>query len=269
MGATSKGGTAPLRAVLQLAKGESARVGEARIRLLEAIAEQGSISAAAKSVGLSYKGAWDAVQALNNLSDRPLVLAHPGGAAGGAAQVTASGALLVSAFRRIEAELLQVADRLGHGLAGDAEPLTWSLGMRTSARNALRGVVAEIRPGAVNCEVQLAVSPQVRIVAVVTRDSAEDLGLEVGRPALALIKSSFVILAEAGPVLRTSARNCIGGRVIRHERGAVNDEVVLEIDEGKTITATITRESADLLGVAPGLEMQALIKASHVILAVE
>ena len=207
MGATSKGGTAPLRAVLQLAKGESARVGEARIRLLEAIAEQGSISAAAKSVGLSYKGAWDAVQALNNLSDHPLVLAHPGGAAGGAAQVTASGALLVSAFRRIEAELLQVADRLGHGLAGDAEPLTWSLGMRTSARNALRGVVAEIRPGAVDCEVQLAVSPQVRIVAVVTRDSAEDLGLEVGRPALALIKSSFVILAEAGPVLRTSARN--------------------------------------------------------------
>jgi len=57
--------------------------------------------------------------------------------------------------------------------------------------------------------------------------------------------------------------------VIRHERGAVNDEVVLEIDEGKTITATITRESADTLGVAPGLEMQALIKASHVILAVE
>ena len=57
--------------------------------------------------------------------------------------------------------------------------------------------------------------------------------------------------------------------MIRHERGAVNDEVVLEIDEGKTITASITRESADTLGVAPGLEMQDLIKASHVILAVE
>ncbi len=57
--------------------------------------------------------------------------------------------------------------------------------------------------------------------------------------------------------------------MIRHERGAVNDEVVLEIDEGKTLTATITRESAEVLEIAPGLELQALIKASHVILAVE
>ncbi|HEY5409721.1 MAG TPA: TOBE domain-containing protein, partial [Caulobacteraceae bacterium] len=170
---------------------------------------------------------------------------------------------------RIEAELLLVADRLGHGLAGDADQLAWSFRMKTSARNALRGTVVEIRPGAVNSEVQLEISPEVRIVAIVTRESVEDLGLEIGRPALALIKSSFVILAEAGPGLRTSARNCIGGRVIRHERGAVNDEVVLRIGEGKTLVAIITRESADMLGVAVGLEMQGLIKASHVILAVE
>ena len=69
--------------------------------------------------------------------------------------------------------------------------------------------------------------------------------------------------------LRTSARNHLDGVVIRHERGAVNDEVVLEIDDGKTITATITRESADVLGIKPGVRAQALIKASHVILAVD
>lgn len=261
--------TPGLRAVLQIAKGEGARVGEARVRLLEAVAAKGSISAAAKDVGLSYKGAWDAVQALNNLSDRPLIVAHPGGSAGGAAEVTPAGEMLISAFRRIESELGALADRLGRGLAGDADQLSWSLGMKTSARNALRGTVASITPGAVNCEVKLQVSPEVRIVAIITRDSVEDLGLEVGAPALALIKSSFVILAEAGPGLRTSARNCIQGRVIRHERGAVNDEVVLEIGEGKTITATITRESADVLGVDLGAPLQALIKASHVILAVD
>jgi molybdenum-dependent DNA-binding transcriptional regulator ModE len=52
--AASDGDEAPLRAVLQLAKGEASRVGEARVRLLEAIAQKGSISAAAKAVGLSY-----------------------------------------------------------------------------------------------------------------------------------------------------------------------------------------------------------------------
>ena len=266
---TPEGEAPPLRAVLQLAKGETSRVGEARVRLLEAIAEMGSISAAAKAVGLSYKGAWDAVQALNNLSERPLVLAQPGGSAGGAASVTPGGVVLISAFRLIEAELAQIAGRLGQDLAGGAGPLVWSLGMRTSARNALRGVVAKITPGAVNCEVQLEVSPKVRIVAIVTRESVEDLGLQPGAAAIALIKSSFVILAEGGTVLRTSARNCIAGKVIRHEKGAVNDEVVLEIEDGKTITATITRQSADVLEVAEGVGLQALIKASHVILAVE
>jgi molybdate transport system regulatory protein len=141
--------------------------------------------------------------------------------------------------------------------------------MKTSARNALSGRVAQIIPGAVNCEVQLEVSPKVRIVAIITRESVLHLGLEAGAPATAVVKSSFVILADADPSLRTSARNQIPGTVIRHQRGAVNDEVVLQIDEGQTITATITHQSAEDLGIKPGLALTALIKASHVILAVD
>jgi molybdate transport system regulatory protein len=141
--------------------------------------------------------------------------------------------------------------------------------MKTSARNALSGRVAKITAGAVNCEIQLEVSPSVHIVAIITKESLDHLGLQVGGAATALIKSSFVILADADPSLRTSARNHIPGKVIRHVRGAVNDEVMLEIDEGQTITATITRQSAQDLGVEPGLALAALVKASHVILAVE
>ncbi len=141
--------------------------------------------------------------------------------------------------------------------------------MKTSARNALWGTVTSVHRGAVNGEVRLEVSPKLAIVAVVTLESIDELGLEPGRPALALIKSSFVILADADPALRTSARNQIPGRVIRHQKGAVNDEVVLHVEDGHTITATLTRESAEALEIAPGVELQALIKASHVILAVE
>lgn len=141
--------------------------------------------------------------------------------------------------------------------------------MKTSARNALSGRVARIIPGAVNSEIQLEVSPKVLIVAIVTKESVEHLGLRVGGEATALIKSSFVILADAGPALRTSARNHLPGTVVRHTQGAVNDEVVLEIDAGQTITATITRQSALDMGVRPGLALAALIKASHVILAVD
>jgi molybdate transport system regulatory protein len=140
--------------------------------------------------------------------------------------------------------------------------------MKTSARNAFPGVVAAVRPGAVNSEVRLAVAPGIEIVAVITHESVEDLGLRVGCEATALIKASFVILAPGASPLRTSARNCLNGIIVRHVRGAVNDEVGVEIAPGLMITATLTRESAETLGFKVGQRAQCLIKAPHVILAV-
>jgi molybdate transport system regulatory protein len=263
----------PIQAVLQLRKGPASRVGPDRIRLLTSIQAHGSITAAAKAVGLSYKGAWDAVQALNNLFERPLVAAQTGGRQGGAAQVTPAGEAVLAAYATVEDRLVQVIGQLEAALGGadlvDLKSLIWSFGMKTSARNALRGVVETVTPGTVNAEVTLRVSPGVAIVAIVTRESVADLDLIPGREALALIKSSFVILAAGDDGLRTSARNCLAGTVIRHDEGAVNDEVVLEMEPGKTLTATITRGSGEALGFKVGDRVQALIKASHVILAVD
>jgi len=263
---------ATIQAFLQLRKGSLARVGPDRIRLLAAIQAHGSITAAAKDMGLSYKGAWDAVQALNNLFAKPLVTAQTGGRQGGAAQVTPAGQAVLGAYAKVEEGLSLLVDQLEQALGGadaDLKSLIWSFGMKTSARNALRGVVESVTDGAVNAEVTLRVSPAIVIVAIITRDSVADLGLAPGREAVALIKSSFVILAPGEEPLKISARNRLAGTVIRHEPGAVNDEVVIELEPGKTITATVTRESGERLDFAVGARAQALIKASHVILAVD
>ena len=258
-----------LSASLTLRRGVASRVGVDRVSLIEAVAELGSIRAAAQKLGLSYKGAWDAIQALNNLFDGPLIEASPGGKSGGAALVTPRGRAVVAAFRRVQGEIDAALAKLEAGLTGDApRDLFWSLGMRTSARNALRGVVTEITPGAVNSEVTLRLGEGVDITAILTRRSIDELGLEPGKPAIALIKASFVILAK-GENLRTSARNQIAGVVTGREDGAVNCEVGLDIGGGKTLTATITLESARNLDLAVGDRITALIKAPHVILAVE
>jgi molybdate transport system regulatory protein len=241
------------------------RVALARMALIEAVGELGSITAAAKRVGLSYKAAWDAVQALNNLFDGPLVVAAPGGAKGGQAGLTPRGEAALAAFRRVQAELDAALAKLDHGLDAD---VFWSLGMKTSARNALRGTIDRVTPGAVNTEVSLRISDGLEIVAIVTAQSAEELGLAVGAPAIALIKSSFIVLAQ-GEGLRTSARNQIPGRVIQRDDGAVMSEIRLEIAPGKTLAASITLDSAEALALAPGDAVTALIKAPHVILAVE
>lgn len=257
-----------LSATVSLKRGLSPRVSLDRVALIEAVGELGSITAAARRLGLSYKGAWDIVQALNNLFETPLIAAAPGGRAGGTAQVTARGRAVVAAFRRVQGEIDAALAKLDAGVTGDARDLFWSLGMRTSARNALRGEITHIGEGAVSSEVTLAVGGDVAITAVVTRHSVEDLGLAVGKPAIALVKSSFVLLAR-GENLRTSARNMIAGTVSAREDGAINSEITLDIGAGKTLVATITLESADALELQVGEPATALIKAPHVILAVE
>lgn len=67
--------------------------------------------------------------------------------------------------------------------------------MKVSARNALRGTVRSVEHGAVNSEVVLALPGGQEVVAVVTKRSAEALGLEPGREATALVKASNVMLA--------------------------------------------------------------------------
>jgi molybdate transport system regulatory protein len=264
--------TTHLRAELRLENGPVGKAGADRIALIEAIAETGSIAAAARRVDLSYRAAWDAVQVLNNLFVKPLILAVPGGAKGGEATITPEGAQVVTAFRLMEQELRRTLAGLQDQVAGTAgmelPGLIWTLGMKTSARNALRGVVQTITDGAVNAEVVLRIGETAEIVALVTRQSVQDLGLVPGATAVALINAGFVILAMPDEGLRTSARNSLKGVIIEIQAGAINDEITLDLDLGKTLTATVTSESVTRLGLGVGQPVVALIKASHVILAV-
>ena len=252
---------------LILRRGALARVGLERIALLESVGELGAISAAAKRLGLSYKGAWDGVQALNNLFDAPLIVAAAGGKAGGAARVTARGQAVIKAFREVEREIGSALSRLEAGLAApdqDLGDLFWSLGLRTSARNALRGTIARIDDDAVTARITLALGDGVEIVSVITRRSRDELELAVGKPAIALIKSSFVILADVGSV--HGGVNGLAGIVADREDGVAASEVTLTLAAGKTLVATVPAG-----GTVPevGDAVVAVVEPSNIILAVE
>lgn len=252
---------------LILRRGALARVGLERIALIEAVGALGSISAAAKQLGLSYKGAWDGVQALNNLFDAPLIVASAGGKAGGAAVVTSRGHAVIKAFREVEREIGAALSRLEAGLAApgqDLGDLFWSLGLRTSARNALRGTVVRIADDEVTATVTLSLGDGVEIVSIITRRSREELGLAVGKPAIALIKSSFVSLV-AGIALDGNV-NRLAGVVVDREDGAIASEVSLTLIAGKTLVATVP---CDTVVPALGDRVVAAVEPSNVILAVE
>lgn len=141
--------------------------------------------------------------------------------------------------------------------------------MLTSARNQLDGKITAIERGAVNDEVELSLADGQKIVAVVTRSSAESLNLNVGADAFALIKASWVILMAADAGVRLSARNQLTGQVRQVTPGAVNSEVTVTLPGGHEIVATITNGSVGNLALAPGVAVTAAFKASSVILGVK
>lgn len=241
-----------------------------RIALLQAIGAQGSISAAAKQLGMSYRSAWDAVAEMNNMWDAPLVEKSPGGAHGGGTRLTAQGQELIAGFNLLQQEYQRFTEGLGRHLAdfGRLQQSIRRLSMRTSARNQFQGTVASITPGPINCEVTLTINERDHLSAVVTSESVESLGLSPGSEAYALIKASFIILIPADEKLVTSARNRLCGTVRELRRGAVSSEAIMELEGGKTLAAVITEESANAPEFQPGCQVCALIKASHVILGV-
>lgn len=78
------------------------RIGPGKIALLEQIAANGSISAGARKLAMSYKRAWDLVEEMNAIFGKPVVQAQTGGRRGGGAQLTETGLAVVSRFRAIE-----------------------------------------------------------------------------------------------------------------------------------------------------------------------
>ncbi len=248
--------------------------GASRIALLAAIGETGSITSAAKAVGMSYKGAWDAVDAMNNLAGEPLVMRLTGGKGGGGTTLTPRAVKLIETFRAVEREHRRFLERAGAAIEGFATDwdLIGRIGVKTSARNQLYGTVSQITRGSINDEISLTLPGGHTIVAVLTHESTEALGLTVGAAAFALIKASWVVLLvddESGAPLKLSARNQLRGSVQSVKCGAVNAEVSLVLEGGAVITAVVTNQSAEALRLVEGASAVAAFKASSVILGVK
>jgi molybdate transport system regulatory protein len=241
-----------------------------KLLLLEKIKELGSITKAAKASGLSYKAAWDAVDDINNASEAEVVSAQTGGAGGGGARLTEHGQDVLRVLLSIEAEHRDLAASLRRGIdaVGRDYSLFKRISMKTSARNQFFGTVSRVLRGQVNSEVELTLKGSDKIVATITNESRDDLGLKVGAEAFALVKASWIILHSVGPRLKLSARNRFLGEVVKVIPGAVLCEVKLRLRGGSMLCAVVTRASAKELGLRPGVEIGAAFKASSVILGV-
>ena len=89
---------------IRISHGRATAMGPGKADLLDAIHATGSISAAARRMGMSYRRAWELVDAMNQCFQQPLVNTASGGSHGGGTQVTEYGFHLLNCYRAIEAK---------------------------------------------------------------------------------------------------------------------------------------------------------------------
>ena len=158
--------------------------------LLKGISETGSLTKAAKVVGLSYRSAWDRVEKMQDNVGRRLVESKTGGKTGGGASLTDEGRLLLREFRKTRKLLFNVLE--------DKE--AWEdVGYKLSARNRLRAKVVEVRIGAVTSQVRMRLVSTNLMTSVITNEAVEDLALKEGDEVEAIVKSTDVLVAKRTP----------------------------------------------------------------------
>lgn len=248
----------PRRLHIDQALGDA--VTDKRLEILRRVADCGSISQAARAVGVSYKAAWQALDTLSNLAGVPLVERAIGGAGGGGARLTPAGEQLLHASDAMARSRRQVLARLSP--RAGTQPLA-ALALRTSMRNQLPCAVADVMLAAPLAQVALRLAAGGQLVARITAESAELLALAPGQEVLLLCKATAVRIARAGSESPTS-ENTVAGRAVRVARGPGGDEVAVELPGGLR-----------LVGFAPpgsrmriGLRVRAVIDPAALVIAV-
>ncbi|MNO95263.1 Transcriptional regulator ModE [compost metagenome] len=212
---------------------------------------------------MSYKAAWDAIDELNNLADRPLVERSVGGKGGGGARLTADGERLLALYQHLE----ELRERIVENVEQQADlELIGRLMLRTSARNQLHGRVSEIEHMGLNDLVHIELPGGARIQARVTRESTEKLELRSGQPVIALMKAGWLYV-DLPQIACPDGLNALEGNIEEiREAGDGPSEVRIQLPSGQMLCALVDPERIEMLRLQVGDYVRAQFSPAQVIL---
>jgi molybdate transport system regulatory protein len=196
--------------------------------LLRAVAEEGSLNAAAESLGRSYSRAHQRLGELEGVFG-PLVERTRGGAGGGGSTLTDGARALLARYDRLRAEFTGVAEAAETVVEGEVVDRTGELAVLETALGRIRALTP----------------PDAGAVQVTLRADAVTLHAP----------------EDAPPAGGTSARNRLEGTVVAVDAGEAVATVTVDVG-AVTLPALVTVESVDRLGLAPGTEVVATFKAT-------
>lgn len=125
-----------------------------------------------------------------------------------------------------------------------------------STRNRMRGRILDLKKGNVTVEIPLDLGAGRRIIAVIARTAAEEMGLAAGDEVTACVREGDLLLAKEG---RLSIRNPVPGRITAFRPGTVTTEITLDTASGE-LHALLARSTADDMRLGVGQQVRALLR---------
>lgn len=160
--------------------------GEGRIKLLEAIEEEGSLNKAAESMNMSYRHAWGVIKKLEKRLGFEIVKSLKGGKGGGGTFLTEKGREIVRKYNWMDEALNKMI----------REETFWeNMSTKLSARNHIKAKIENVDLGEVGAKIKMKIEPDT-VTALITKEAAEELELGEGDEVEAVIKATEVMVSK-------------------------------------------------------------------------
>ncbi|TCK01909.1 molybdate transport system regulatory protein [Volucribacter psittacicida] len=214
-----------------------------RIRLLQEIAQCGSINQAAKNAKVSYKSAWDHLQAMNDISPKPLLERNTGGKNGGGTQLTQYAIRLLQLYEL----LIQTQQKAFEILQDESIPLTNILNatarfsLQSSARNQLFGKVKIIEQHNAQTLIGIDIAGLSQLIyATITQKSAVRLQLILNKEIMLMFKAPWLKLSTQQPTPLTR-KNSFKGQISAITTQGTHQEIVVQVGNDIEFCALVNK----------------------------
>lgn len=222
-----------------------------RIRLLKEIQQCGSINQAAKNTHISYKSAWDHLQAMNNISPKPILERNIGGKNGGGTTLTTYGKRLLQLYDLLE----KTQEKAFSILHNENIPIdnvlsaTAKFSLQTSARNEFIGVIENLYFFDTKCLAEVKLHQlNTPIYAEITEKSAKRLKLQSGKDVMILIKAPMVKMYQNLTNIKLTEKNLVKGRISEITTKNEHQEIMIKINAELTLCANISTKEKIKIG---------------------
>jgi molybdate transport system regulatory protein len=238
--------------------------------LLQALADTGSLQRAARAAGYTYKGAWLLLETLSNLTRSPLLLRRQGGRGGGGTQLSPEAQQLLASWQLLQErhrDFLRTQEAWLMDQPGLAHFLKRT-SMKASARNQFSGSIVSLAQGPASTEVGIDIGAGRQLQASLCSSACAELALQVGQEVVALLKASEVVLVTDFGSYQMAGGNQLSGHISQIRKGGASAGVTLTLPGGSQLSASVTLDAIDALGLSVGQTATAVFPAAALLLAV-